>query len=81
MNEDGLSAQDRLETLTWEGAAFRYPEGLPDTVAMQLRHELNLIERLQYAPYFLTVDSIVRFARSKNILCQGRVQRGLNAWE
>ena len=72
VNEDGLSAQDRLEKLTWEGAAFRYPEGLPDTVAMQLRHELNLIERLQYAPYFLTVDSIVRFARSKNILCQGR---------
>ena len=72
VHEDGLSAQDRLEKLTWEGAAFRYPEGLPDTVAMQLRHELNLIERLQYAPYFLTVDSIVRFARSKNILCQGR---------
>ena len=39
---------------------------------MQLRHELGLIERLQYAPYFLTVDSIVRFARSKGILCQGR---------
>ena len=39
---------------------------------MQLRHELDLIERLQYAPYFLTVDSIVRFARSKGILCQGR---------
>jgi error-prone DNA polymerase len=72
VNEDGLSAQDRLEKLTWEGAALRYPEGLPDTVAMQLRHELNLIERLQYAPYFLTVDSIVRFARSKDILCQGR---------
>jgi DNA polymerase III alpha subunit len=59
-------------TPIWEGAALRYPDGLPDTVAMQLRHELNLIERLQYAPYFLTVDSIVRFARSKNILCQGR---------
>jgi len=41
VNEDGLSAQDRLEKLTWEGAALRYPEGLPDTVAMQLRHELN----------------------------------------
>jgi error-prone DNA polymerase len=70
--EDGLTAQERLEKLTWEGAAQRYPEGLPDNVAMQLRHELNLIERVQYAPYFLTVDSIVRFARSKGILCQGR---------
>ena len=37
-----------------------------------LKHELNLIERLQYAPYFLTVNSIVRFARSQEILCQGR---------
>jgi len=70
--EDGLPAQDRLEKLTWEGAALRYPEGVPDNVAMQLRHELGLIERLQYAPYFLTVDAIVRFARSQGILCQGR---------
>jgi error-prone DNA polymerase len=69
---DGLSAEERLEKLTWEGAAQRYPHGIPDNVAMQLRHELNLIERMQYAPYFLTVDSIVRFARSKGILCQGR---------
>src|SRR5712671_3471986 len=70
--EDGLNAQERLEKLTWEGAEKRYPEGLPDNVATQLRHELNLIERLEYAPYFLTVESIVRFARSKGILCQGR---------
>ncbi len=69
---DGLSAQERLEKLTWEGAAQRYPSGVPDNVIMQLRHELNLIERMQYAPYFLTVDSIVRFARSQSILCQGR---------
>jgi error-prone DNA polymerase len=70
--EDGLTAQERLEKLTWEGAAKRYPAALPDNVATQLRHELNLIERLGYAPYFLTVESIVRFARSKAILCQGR---------
>ena len=70
--EDGLNAQERLEKLTWDGAAKRYPEGLPDNVATQLRHELNLIERMEYAPYFLTVESIVRFARSKGILCQGR---------
>jgi error-prone DNA polymerase len=70
--EDGLNAQERLEKLTWEGAAKRYPEALPDNVATQLRHELNLIERMEYAPYFLTVESIVRFARSTGILCQGR---------
>jgi error-prone DNA polymerase len=70
--EDGLTAQERLEKLTWEGAAQRYPEVLPDNVATQLRHELTLIERMDYAPYFLTVESIVRFARSKGILCQGR---------
>jgi error-prone DNA polymerase len=68
----GLTPQQALEKLTWEGAAERYPEGLPDEVRPKLEHELQLIERLQYAPYFLTVNSIVRFARSKDILCQGR---------
>jgi error-prone DNA polymerase len=68
----GLTPQQALEKLTWEGAAERYPEGLPDDVRPKLEHELRLIERLQYAPYFLTVNSIVRFARSKDILCQGR---------
>jgi error-prone DNA polymerase len=68
----GLTPQQALEKLTWEGAAERYPEGLPDDVKSKLEHELRLIEKLQYAPYFLTVNSIVRFARSKDILCQGR---------
>jgi error-prone DNA polymerase len=64
--------QQLLTRLTWEGAALRYPEGLPDKVISILNHELRLIEKLGYAPYFLTVNSIVRFARSKDILCQGR---------
>jgi error-prone DNA polymerase len=68
----GLTPQQALETETWEGAAERYPEGVPDKVIALLKHELRLIETLQYAPYFLTVNSIVRFARSKDILCQGR---------
>jgi len=68
----GLTPQQALEKLTWAGAAERYPEGLPDKVRATLEHELRLIEKLQYAPYFLTVNSIVRFARSKGILCQGR---------
>jgi len=67
-----LTAQQTLEQLTWEGAEQRYPEGLPDSVRATLLHELRLIEKLSYAPYFLTVNSIVKFARSKNILCQGR---------
>ena len=70
--DPSLTPQQTLEKLTWEGAAWRYPEGLPDDVKQTLRHELGLIEKLGYAPYFLTVNSIVRFARSKDILCQGR---------
>jgi error-prone DNA polymerase len=68
----GMSPQAALEKLTWEGTGLRYPEGLPESVEKTLRHELTLIESLGYAPYFLTVHSIVRFARSQGILCQGR---------
>ncbi len=68
----GLSPQATLERLTWEGAARRYPEAIPETVAAQLRHELAMIGQLDYAPYFLTVNNIVRFACSQDILCQGR---------
>jgi error-prone DNA polymerase len=67
-----LTPQETLAKLTWEGAEARYPEGVPDSVRASLQHELRLIDKLQYAPYFLTVNSIVRFARSKDILCQGR---------
>jgi error-prone DNA polymerase len=70
--EPGETAQEKLERLTWEGARRRYGKELPDLVASQLRHELTLIESLNYAPYFLTVHSIVNFARSRDILCQGR---------
>jgi error-prone DNA polymerase len=68
----GLTAQQALERLTWEGAERRYPGGVPDKVRRNLQHELELIEKLNYAPYFLTVDAIVRYARSQDILCQGR---------
>jgi error-prone DNA polymerase len=68
----GETPQQTLERLTWEGTETRYPEGLPESVEKALRHELGLIETLGYAPYFLTVNSIVQFARSKGILCQGR---------
>ena len=68
----GLTPQQALEKLTWEGAAARYPEGVPGKVVAILTHELRLIETLRYAPYFLTVNAIVRVARGQNILCQGR---------
>ena len=67
-----MTPQAALEQLTWKGTKSRYPEGLPPSVEKTLRHELSLIASLGYAPYFLTVHSIVRFARSKGILCQGR---------
>jgi error-prone DNA polymerase len=67
--DPSLTPQETLEKLTWEGAAERYPEGLPDSVRATLLHELQLIGKLNYAPYFLTVNSVVRFARSKDILC------------
>jgi error-prone DNA polymerase len=68
----GLDAQQSLTKFAWEGAAERYPEGIPDKVRKAILHELELIRIMKYAPYFLTVYSIVRFARSRNILCQGR---------
>ncbi|MDQ2801310.1 MAG: error-prone DNA polymerase, partial [Pseudomonadota bacterium] len=70
--DPALTPQQTLEKLVQENAPLRYPDGLPDDVAAQLRHELALIAALQYAPYFLTVHSIVRYARAKDILCQGR---------
>ncbi len=68
----GMSASEALKRLSWAGAKWRYPEGVPDKVIALLKHELDLINRLDYAPYFLTVNAIVQFARSKDILCQGR---------
>ncbi|WJS86348.1 error-prone DNA polymerase [Paracoccus sp. TOH] len=71
-DDPALTPQETLVRMTWQGAANRYPEGVPDEVTAALRHELTLIGKLDYAPYFLTVNSIVRFARSRGILCQGR---------
>ena len=68
----GKSAQRHLEDLTRDGARERYPEGVPAPVAQTLARELALISQLNYAPYFLTVHDIVRFARTRDILCQGR---------
>ncbi|MBA5778548.1 error-prone DNA polymerase [Stappia sp. F7233] len=64
--------QEELERLARDGLARRYPAGAPKKVLDAVAHELALIEELQYARYFLTVNDIVRFARSQGILCQGR---------
>ncbi|HEX2256611.1 MAG TPA: PHP domain-containing protein, partial [Afifellaceae bacterium] len=69
---DSATPFEELTRLAWEGAARRYPAGVPQKVKRAVAHELKLIRELDYAPYFLTVWDIVRFARSKNILCQGR---------
>ncbi len=61
-----------LRALTEEGIRCRWPDGVAANVRATIEHELQLIAALGYEPYFLTVHDIVRFARSRNILCQGR---------
>jgi error-prone DNA polymerase len=58
--------------LTEEGAARRFPAGVPPAVHALIEHELSLIAELKYEPYFLTVADLVQWARSQGILCQGR---------
>ena len=68
----GETAQSALERLTWAGAEMRYGAAVPERVRATLAHELQLIGELDYAPYFLTVYDLVRFAKARGILCQGR---------
>lgn len=69
---DGREPFEYLHELTWEGARNRYPNGIPRKVGELLEHELELIRELKYEAYFLTVWDLVRFAREREILCQGR---------
>jgi error-prone DNA polymerase len=69
---EGVSPLQHLRKLTLEGAERRWPAGMPSEVQAQIDKELALIAVLHYEHYFLTVEDMVRFARSKNILCQGR---------
>ncbi|HMJ93364.1 MAG TPA: error-prone DNA polymerase [Allosphingosinicella sp.] len=68
----GRTPQEALERLTRGALAARFPEGPPDNYRAILEHELALVGRLDCARYFLTVNSIVAYARSQGILCQGR---------
>src|SRR5262249_46964125 len=68
----GKTAQKHLEDLTWAGVDKYFGGVIDDTLRATLRKELDLIAELKYAHYFLTVHDIVHFARSQDILCQGR---------
>ncbi len=68
----GRTPQEALERLTRGALAAKFPEGPPKSHVDLLEKELGLVEKLAYAPYFLTVNSVVQFARSQEILCQGR---------
>lgn len=69
---EGHTPASYLRQVAYEGAGRRWPRGVPAEAQLQLEHELELIRELNYEHYFLTVYDIVAFARSKNILCQGR---------
>ena len=69
---DGKQPLQRLKELTDEGLQERYPDGVPLNVQAMVKRELGLIEKLDYARYFLTVHDVVKFARDQDILCQGR---------
>ncbi|SLN48928.1 Error-prone DNA polymerase [Pseudoruegeria aquimaris] len=69
---EGETPAARLSRLAHAGLKWRYPAGAPERVKAMLQHELTLIAKLRYEPYFLTVNDIVAFARSRGILCQGR---------
>ena len=68
----GYTHEAYLRQETYIGAHRRYPNGIPHAVQAQIEHELTLIAELKFEAYFLTVYDIVRFARSQDILCQGR---------
>jgi error-prone DNA polymerase len=68
----GRTPQEELTVLAWEGAKQFFGEEVPPKTAAAIQHELHFIEEMNYAPYFLTVYDIVKYARSQGILCQGR---------
>ncbi|HTL27982.1 MAG TPA: error-prone DNA polymerase, partial [Tepidisphaeraceae bacterium] len=69
---EGQTPIQHLTALTWSGASQRYPDGVPDKVRELIHKELDFIQSMNFEAYFLTVYDVVKFARSKDILCQGR---------
>ncbi|HMV09319.1 MAG TPA: error-prone DNA polymerase [Cyclobacteriaceae bacterium] len=72
ITSEGRTPQEELVYLTWEGANRIFNNAIPDKVKATIEYELTFIAQVNYAEYFLTVYDIVRFAREKKILCQGR---------
>ena len=72
ITSEGRTPQEELVFLTWKGAADMFDDTIPQNIKDTIQYELDFIERKNYAAYFLTVYDLVRFARSRNILCQGR---------
>jgi len=72
ITRDNRPPQEELTLLAWEGARARFGDEVPEKIREAIRSELKFIDEMNYAEYFLTVHDIVRYARSKHILCQGR---------
>lgn len=72
INPSGRSPTEELEYLTWKGANDFYGEVVPEKVVNMINHEMAFVKQMDYANYFLFVEDIVREARSRGILCQGR---------
>jgi error-prone DNA polymerase len=72
ITSEGRTPQEELVFLTWQGARQIFNDKIPDKVKANIEYELKFIAEVNYAEYFLTVYDIVRYAREKKILCQGR---------
>ena len=72
LTTEGRTPQEELTMLSWLGAKEHFAKGVPEKISTAINYELSFIEEMNYAPYFLTVYDIVRFAREQGILCQGR---------
>jgi error-prone DNA polymerase len=72
LTTEGRTPQEELTLLAWQGAREHFGDSIPPKISAAINYELDLIQQLNYASYFLTIHDIVRFARSQHILCQGR---------
>jgi error-prone DNA polymerase len=72
ITSDGRTPQEELTFLAWQGAKKIYGDRIPEKIQKSIIYELKFMEEMNYAEYFLTVYDLVRYAREKDILCQGR---------
>lgn len=72
ITSEGRTPQEELVHLTWKGAKEKWGQDIPKNIKETIQYELDFMERKNYAAYFLTVYDLVKFARDKGILCQGR---------